>query len=324
MELNYHKEYSKTRLKIISSLVDNISELKNNNLCIYTTGSYGRLEASDNSDLDLFFIDSDENKPTSNIDKTLINAEVIKICRGLKLPEFSKDGGYLTIHNIGEIMKDLGSPRDDYYNYFTARMLLLLESKPIHNDILHKSCLTQIIEKYYIDFHDHSQNFKPIFLANDIIRFWKTLCLNYEHKRKRVDFKNDNSKFSNKVVTHSKNLKLKFSRKLTCFSFILKLAAYEGTINPNEILEICQMTPIERLTSLKDDNHKLSGLIQDALNSYQWFIDRTQIPSEDMLKWISDKQKRDEAFDKSRFFANQLFEILESVDNQNILNRLLI
>lgn len=165
--------------------VKNIPQLKDNFLCIYTTGSYGRLEASRNSDLDLFFLDSNENRPTCNIDKTLINAEVIKICRNMELPEFSKDGGYLTIHNIGNIKNELGSPNDDYYNYFSARMLLLLESKPIYNDELHLSCLEQIIKPYYVDFHDHSQSFKPIFLTNDIIRFWKTLCLNYEHRRRR-------------------------------------------------------------------------------------------------------------------------------------------
>ena len=138
MKLNLHEEYSKTRLHIIANEVKKIPELQNNSLCIYTTGSYGRLEASENSDMDLFFIDTDENSPTSNIDKTLINAQVINICRAMKLPEFSKDGGYLTIHNINDIVKELGSPADDYKNYFTARMLLLLESKPIYNEIYSK------------------------------------------------------------------------------------------------------------------------------------------------------------------------------------------
>lgn len=272
----------------------------------------------------MFFIDSDESDPTSNIDKTLINSEVIKVCRAMHLPEFSKDGGYLTIHNIGEIMKELGSPSDDYHNYFTARMLLLMESKPIYNDGLHTSCLKQIIERYYVDFHDHSQNFKPIFLANDIIRFWKTLCLNYEHKRKRQDFIEEGSGNPNKIVTHSKNLKLKFSRKLTCFSFILKLVERKTTINQQDLLEISKMTPLERLVSLKNSNPDVSGLIQQAINSYQWFIDKTQIPSKKLLKWISDKKERDEAFEKSSQFGNELFEILESIDNQNLLNKLLI
>ena len=315
-----NENYSKLRLQEISNRVKDIPQLKDNFLCIYTTGSYGRHEASENSDLDLFFLDSNENKVTSNIDKTLINAEVIKICRAMGLPEFSKDGGYLTIHNIHEIKNELGSPNDDYYNYFTARMLLLLESKPIYNEKLHLSCLKQIIKPYYVDFHDHSQSFKPIFLTNDIIRFWKTLCLNYEHRRRRKSAKDE----EDKNVTHSKNIKLQFSRKLTCFSFILQLASSKGTIDENDILDIALQTPLERIMKLKTHIPGIESRIQKIINLYNWFLDRTQIPSAEMLEWLSDKNLRNEAFNKSREFGNDLFELLQKVDNQSILKKLLI
>jgi hypothetical protein len=321
MEFNKHEEYSKIRLLEIANRVKSIPELKDNFLCIYTTGSYGRLEASENSDLDLFFLDSNENKPINNIDKTLINAEVIKICRNMKFPEFSKDGGYLTIHNIGDIKNQLGSPSDDYHNFFTARMLLLLESKPIYNEELHISCLKQIINPYYVDFHDHSQSFKPIFLTNDIIRFWKTLCLNYEHKRKRKNLEDD---IINKNVTHSKNLKLQFSRKLTCFSFILQLVSLNKTINENDLLQIAKLTPIERIKKLKSDFSGIEQKVQKVLDLYQWFLGKTQIPSKKMLEWLSDKNLRNEAFDKSREFGLDLFDVLQTVDKQKLLNKLLI
>jgi len=314
------ENYSKLRLKEISNRVKDISQLKDNFLCIYTTGSYGRHEASENSDIDLFFLDSNEHKFTCNIDKTLINAEVIKICRSMGFPEFSKDGGYLTIHNIGQIKDELGSPFDDYYNYFTARMLLLLESKPIYNDELHLSCLKQVIKPYYIDFHDHSQSFKPIFLTNDIIRFWKTLCLNYEHRRKRKPSEDPQEK----IVTHSKNFKLQFSRKLTCFSFIFQLASSSGTINEKDILDIALMTPLERINQLKRDVSGIDNQVQKILDLYNWFLDRTQIPSEKMLEWLSDKNLRNVAFDKGREFGDELFNLLQTIDNQDILKKLLI
>lgn len=313
--------YSRIRLEEISKRVKDIPQLKDNSLCIYTTGSYGRLEASENSDLDLFFLDSNSQKITSNIDKTLINAEVIKICRSMKLPEFSKDGGYLTIHKIDDIKNELGSPSDDYYNYFTARMLLLLESKPIYNEELHVSCLNQIINPYYVDFHDHSKSFKPIFLTNDIIRFWKTLCLNYEHRRKLKAGEEENG---SKNVTHSKNLKLQFSRKLTCFSFILQLANFKGTIVEKDILDIALLTPLERIQRLKAENSTIEPLVQKIIDSYNWFLDRTQIPSKEMLEWISDKNLRNEAFNRSSEFGDNLLELLKAVDNQNILKKLLI
>jgi len=324
VEIKEHVEYSKVRLSVLRSQISKIDELSKNNLCIYTTGSYGRHEASVNSDIDLFFLDAKEEKPTSNIDKTLINAEVIRLCRAMKLPEFSKDGGYLTIHNIGDILSNLGSPVDDYKNYFTARMLLLLESKPIYNEELHAFCIQKIIERYFIDFPDHSKNFKAIFLANDIIRFWKTLCLNYEHGRHRKIIEGNPDSINDKIVAHSKNLKLKFSRKLTCFSFIIQLADFKGTITQEDLLKMCMLTPVERLLSIKEGNPNISDKVQNALNSYQWFIDRTQIPSKELLSWISDSKERDSAFDKSRQFGDELFSILQLVDKQNLISKLLI
>lgn len=322
MELKEHRNFSLLRIEELSNRVSQIQGLKDNNLCIYSTGSYGRLEASKNSDIDLFLIDTGKHQ-VSNLEKTLINAEIIKICRNLGLPEFSKDGLYLNALWLKDMKKNLGSPSDDYFNFFTARMLLLLESKGIYNNELYNKCLTEIINCYYVDFHDHTAHFQPIFLTNDIIRFWKSLCLNYEHRRIRKQEDNENSD-EEKLVAHTKNLKLKFSRKLTCFSFILMLLARKGTIDQNDVKEIALLTPTERLQSLKKINLNVSDKIQKALNSYQWFIDKTQVPSHEMLNWISDKEERNIAFEKSRQFGEELFDILEAVDKQCILSKLLI
>jgi hypothetical protein len=273
--------------------------------------------------VDLFFIDTNINDPTTGIDKTLINAEIIKICRGMNLPEFSKDGMYLQVHRLHDIINEIGSQRDDYENYFTARMLLLLESKPIYNDLLHDRCIDEIITSYYRDFHDRAKSFEPIFLCNDIIRFWKTLCLNYEHKRKRKDLSDEDQK-REKVVAHSKNLKLKFSRKLTVFSFILKLVAMKNPITKGQVIEVAKMTPTERILSLKTMGGNTATKIEKAINTYEWFISKTQIPSKEMLDWITDRNERDTAFRKSREFGQQLFDIMDEIDGKNILPKLLI
>lgn len=325
MEIGKHRDFSKLRLKEISNRMSQIPQLEDSSLCVFATGSYGRLEASENSDIDLFLIDTDDIKQTSNLNKTIINAEIIKICRNLGLPEFSNDGLYLKAILLKEIQTYLGSPTDDFNNYFTARLLMLLESKPLYDANLYNKCIDTLIDCYYHDFPDHVKNFKPIFLANDIIRFWKTLCLNYEHKRIGHNdlFDKDDGEHK-KMVTHTKNLKLKFSRKLTCFSFILCLVDFDKTINPEDIKQISSLSPTERLEYLKNKNTSVGGKIQKALNSYQWFIDKTQIPSSEMIEWIKDKQERDNAFERSRQFEEELFEILQEIDRQHILPKLLI
>ena len=55
--LEERKNFCESRLDNFRSKVEKMPQLSNfPNLCIYATGSYGRLEASKHSDLDLFFI----------------------------------------------------------------------------------------------------------------------------------------------------------------------------------------------------------------------------------------------------------------------------
>jgi predicted nucleotidyltransferase len=320
VELSAHKKFSESKIEEMKKMVERIPELKNNGLCIFSTGSYGRLEASEHSDIDLFFLDTNKNKPTSNVDLILINSEIIKICRKLKFPEFSKDGLYLKTHCLKGIKENLGSPADDYNNFYTARMLLLLESKPLYNQVLFEKCIDEIIDSYYVDFHNHTDNFKPIFLTNDIIRFWKTLCLNYEHKRI-----SKNSEDGVKNVTHSKNLKLKFSRKLICFSFILKLISCKEDLSKEQIKKIALMTPIERLESIKgEQDNKISLEIDKIISDYQWFIDKTQIKSKEMLLWISDQDNRSNAFKKSDEFGQNIYNVLTKIDKNQLVPKILI
>ncbi len=179
------RKYCDERIKVLREKVDHIEEAKGQkSYCIYATGSYARSEAAESSDLDLFFLHSQKD-PVKNISKTLIDASLIGIQREMNLPEFSGDGKFLEIHFAEDMINLLGSREDDFRNFFSARMLLLLESKPIHNDRYYNSVLSKIIDAYYRDFHDHERNFQPLFLVNDIIRFWKTLCLNYEQARHR-------------------------------------------------------------------------------------------------------------------------------------------
>jgi predicted nucleotidyltransferase len=319
MELKEHKQFSERRIAELKDAIARIPELKKNKLCVFVTGSYGRLEASEHSDIDLFFLDTGK---TSNIDTVLINAEIIKICRNLKLPELSKDGLYLKAHRLKDIKEHLGGPADDYNNFYTTRMLLLLESQFLYNKELFNQCIDEIIDSYYIDFHHHTDNFQPIFLANDIIRFWKTLCLNYEHKR--IQKKDDDTNTKN--IEHSKNLKLKFSRKLICFSFILKLVNCQKPISKKQIKEIMHMTPIERLQSIQKEskNSKIKSNIQNIIDDYQWFINHTQVESETMLLWIADKKTRDDAFKKSNQFGQNLYNVLNEVDRNKLISKLLI
>ena len=105
----------------------------------------------------------------------------------MSFPKFTNDGKYLEILFADEMLSSLGGRQDDHMNYFTSRMLLLLESHPVLNKDAYYSITKKVIRSYFRDFDYYPDTFRPTFLINDIIRFWKTLCLNYEYDRNRLN-----------------------------------------------------------------------------------------------------------------------------------------
>ena len=277
------KGWSECRVNAFKKAVESLPEITTHtDLCIYVTGSFGRLEASEHSDLDLFFIKENIQDQTkmSHIDKTLMDASLIYKCRDMKFPPFSGDGEYLNVHYLQAMKENLGGRRDDYENLFTARLLLLLESLPIYNESLYEKVLREIAFSYFRDYEDHEKDFRPTFLVNDVLRFWKTLCLNYEHSRNIPNHVEIELRKS-----YLKNLKLKFSRMLTCFSLVIPLAKPRKSLEPEECVQLLRRRPLERLQSvaLEFDCDELWDQLTD---DYAWFLAATGQPRREVLDWI--------------------------------------
>jgi hypothetical protein len=110
-------------------------------------------------------------------------AKIIEIADGMGFPKFSNDCEYLDLLRTEDIPSNLGGRIDDHANYFTARMLFLLESRCLYGEEMFNTITANVVASYFTDFPDHRKTFQPIFLMNDICRYWKTMLLNYEHKR---------------------------------------------------------------------------------------------------------------------------------------------
>ena len=315
------REWSEARINCFKEAVSALPEVSvHGDLCIYVTGSFGRLEASEHSDLDLFFINGSVpgRVQMSRIDKTLMDAALISECRKLKFPEFSGDGEYLEVHCLEDMRKNLGGRRDDYANLFTARLLLLLESLPIHNDSLYVGVLNQITASYFRDYQDHKEDFRPTFLVNDILRFWKTLCLNYEHSRNSLSEDATETRKS-----HLRNLKLKFSRMLTCFSLVIPLAAPRASIGPQECVDLMQERPLERLRQIASQSQNVE-LWEILADDYSWFLNATGQPREDVLEWIGSNVNRQEALNRAGHFGDAMYDLLDAVAESKALRYLVI
>ncbi len=303
----------RARLTVLPSLAEA------GTLCIYATGSYGRLEASVHSDLDLFLLHTGPGA-YPRLAEILVEADLIRVSREQGFPDFSGDGRYLAIHAARDLTEHLGGPADVSRNVFTARLLLLLESRPLFNDGAYRQVLEDVVEVYVRDYRQHEASFRPVFLANDIVRYWKTLCLSYEHKRRRRDE-------ADKPKSHLTNLKLKFSRMLTCYSMLVAFARHQP-IEPERLLEVVQTPPLARLEEACAGEAAAGEPLRRALEGYAWFLDATGRPEPEVLAWIADRPTRDDAFRRARAFGDDMFALIAGLaaarPDANLLRYLVI
>jgi predicted nucleotidyltransferase len=316
-EFKSRRKYSQLKLRACMRQIKKLRSLKDlANTCVYVTGSYARLEASKYSDIDLFFLRGEAE--SSNIKDTVFFSDVINLGEELKFPSFSNDGEYLRFMPIEEMLRELGGPHDDYYNHFTARMLLLLESQPLFNEDLYEDALNKIVQAYFRDFPDHSRDFRPIFLINDILRFWKTLCLNYEHKRNRPD-----ADLERKRKQQVKNFKLKFSRMLTCFGTVTALCSLTSPVDPEAVRTLLREPPLDRLLKVLDE-HGLKKERQEVMELYTWFLKKTALSTDELVKLFNNKRSKSEMFAKGDKFGDLVFRILREVTKDTEYMRYLV
>ena len=319
--IDERKLWSEGTIEEFRQIVRDLDQVtEHDDLCIYVTGSFGRLEASEYSDLDLFFIKGygSSREDMSRIDEILMNAALITACRGMGFPEFSGDGEYLEVHYLSKMLDQLGGRMDDYENLFTARLLLILESLPIYNEQLYEESLRKITGSYFRDYEDHEDSFRPTFLVNDILRFWKTLCLNYEHSRNRTY--NDDTEAQKSQL---RNLKLKFSRMLTCFSLAIPLAVPRTSIGIDECIQLIQQRPLERLKQVAtdSDNRALWDILTEE---YSWFLETTGRDRDEVLSWIGSNSNRQEGLERARRFGGTMYELLNTVAKPETMKYLVI
>jgi predicted nucleotidyltransferase len=290
-------------------------------VCIYATGSLAREEATQHSDLDAFFLLSGHRaeKRLGRIRDVKILSAVVKAAEEASFPDFSNDGEFLRFMHIGDIIDHIGSRHEDYHNMFTARMLMILESRYLYNQDAYRRFRGNIISAYFRDFHDHSKNFRPVFLLNDILRFWRTLCINYEHARQ---WRENNSERAAKG--HLGNLKLRFSRLCICYSFIAYLLSRGATLSADDVTETAELTPLDRLRALGENDPELNESVGRLLDKYAWFLEHVGQDKETVLHWIANQDNRDAAFAESAAFVEGMVSLVQRAAEKNGYLRYLI
>jgi hypothetical protein len=298
--------------------------------CVYATGSFGRLEAGPNSDLDVFIVGLDDDSRDENgvhrsrlksLDAICVEADLIHATRSLQIPEFDGDGRYLEHYSVQQFIKSLGTPQDDVANTFTGRLLLLLESTPLLGADVYSQVIAEVLTPYWRDFADHREEFIPAFLANDILRLWRTFCVNYEARTERVP---DEKKKKGKL----KNYKLKHSRLLTCYSALLYLLAVHNrnqTVTPDDVITMTRLTPTQRLEWLyeQEDCRSAHEAVKRLLNLYDSFLSTTENEQE-LAEKLMDRTEGRRYAESTYQFGDTVFEVLGLIGGGTRFHRLLV
>jgi len=320
--LTERRDFSQSRMREFRRRLQGLTELAElQGICIYATGSYARGEASEHSDIDLFFLHTGEPRSAtvSRLKELRLFARVIEIGQEMNFPTFSNDGEFLKVLYIDEMLNLLGGKEDDFRNYFTARMLMLLESQPLANRRLYLETIDRIVDAYFRDYPDHATDFKPVFLINDIIRFWKTLCLNYEHRRNKPE--NDPERKRRQQV---KNFKLKFSRLMTCFGTVVGICAMSRPITKSKIVTLTKKAPLDRFLAAATKLDELSVQCQEILDDYAWFLDFTRLDIDHLRALFEQKPRKKEMFRRADLFGERIYATLDILARKNNYGRYLV
>lgn len=248
---------------------------------------------------------------------------------------FAEPGPSGTFGNMGfshQLIHLIGGQEDTNKNT-TQRILLLLESLPIGEANAHQRVLKAIIQRYleeepHVIAKDQSQFKVPRFLLNDIVRFWRTMAVDFASKQRD----------RGGAGWGLRNAKLRMSRKLifvsglvTCFSCSLDetlqskiardMSDPRAARNLNlahlqdHILRYVSNTPLD-IVALAVGQHGIEASVAGNLfSAYDDFLGLMADPEkrEHLMKLKADASRDDKVFEQVRECSERFSEALKVI-----------
>jgi hypothetical protein len=263
----YDDELKKTAEQIGTGVLPTDSDL-------VVFGSMARYECTVGSDADwTMLVDGQAKTDHPN------TAQILEhLMKKTKLQDPGKSGMFGQITFSHSIIHDVGGQDDTNHN-LSRRILLLLESRKVllsDTDSVagsaHERVERSIIEQYI---HNDSGFFAtsgkenvPRFLLNDIIRYWRTLCVDFASKQMRQP----DAKWA------IRNIKLRMSRKLIfvkgllmCFKSFRNEDMDQKAIKQS-IFNDVQKTPLEYILQELDKLQIFESDLVKLYSAYDQFL----------------------------------------------------
>ncbi len=201
------REHTRTELVALREELAKMVLPPDTSVCLF--GSWGRGELTDRSDHDWALLTPE---PVAADDQEI--ADAVKRLRERFNDDDRAPGSSATFgvaFDIRKLIEEIGLDKDDNKN-ITRRQLLLLESVGVTGTLRDEGFQTVLDRYLQRGIKDYRV---PRFMLNDLVRYWRTICVDFEGKHK------DSAGADPKWVTRS--AKLRVSRKLLFASGLLPI-----------------------------------------------------------------------------------------------------
>lgn len=171
---------AKRRADLAAAIEQHTSE----DVSVVVFGSLARNELTSGSDLDWVLL-VDGMASSEHLDTALAVEAFLEESETKGPGSEATFGGLVFSHDL---IHYIGG-EDDTNRNLTQRMLLLLESTPIGRPDAYRRVLNNVIKRYVIEdfgwMHSRNPMNVPRFLHNDIVRYWRTIAVDFAYKRRK-------------------------------------------------------------------------------------------------------------------------------------------
>jgi hypothetical protein len=295
------KQYTKSKVDALRSRLATIGLPENE--VVVTCGSYARGEASEGSDIDFFIITSQlpsQSETCFDLNSTPWVVSVKDAINGIVPIEPAVGGAFSKVEPRDSMLVNIGGDNDSNQK-ITRRMLFLLEGQWLFNADGLKRVRREMLERYVgKGISDHQL---ALFLLNDIVRYYRTIAVDYEFKT-----------IEGEKPWGIRNIKLVFSRKLLYASGLFSVAMTADRDREQKITileELFEIPVIDRMTEICGKN-KLEGVLE----SYDRFLERLEEHDvRERLKKLKMNERSDPLFrelkNEGHHFTRKLLNLFE-------------